>query len=186
MQRNPTVDVTPPTTGETGRPLSETERINYIVEKQEELRQAQGFRPSDSRPQPQIGFTVYQHPTNLNYDKDLVTDRVGISGRGSRNASQKFWQVGEDHLRLYDRVYYDRRNTKFRRHDFAWDTELADPEYEPPELDDMNQFLRRKNRDVVKYVFHIRNVGKAIQSNLALATKIASKSLSTRTTKWCA
>ena len=47
-------------------------------------------------------------------------------------------------------------------------------EYEPEELDDINYDLQRKNREVIKYVSHIRNVGKYIEGNRAVREKIAS------------
>ena len=170
--RNPDVEVTPPDKGDSGRPLSEHERIEFMVNKQEAQRQAQGFQPSDTGFYPQVGFTVYQQPLNLNYDKDLVIDRVGMSG--NRNEAQKFWKLGDDHSSVYDRVYYDRRNEKYRRNDPAWDTERENPDFEPAELDDMNNDLQRKNRDVIRYVSHVRNVGNALLENSAFSGKIAS------------
>ena len=169
--KNPKVEDTPPTADETGRPLSEHERIEFLVNKQEAQRQAQGFRPSDPTPNPKVGFNVYQHPIELGYDKDIVFDRFGSSGQ--RSTAQKFWRVGGDHSSVYDLIYYDRRNAKYRRNDPAWDTERNDPNVEPKELDDLHCDLRLPNRDIIRYAAHIRDVGKFIESTRSIPRAVS-------------
>ena len=105
---SPKVRIPLPTVNAAGQLLTEAEKQEFMVKKQEAQRQAQGFRPSDPTPNRCVGYNVYQHPVELAYDKDLVYDRMGP--KQELVTAQKFWRVGGDHSSTYDLIYYDKKN----------------------------------------------------------------------------
>ena len=52
---DPKVEVTLPTVDATGQLLTEEQKQEFMVKKQELQRRAQGFRPSDPTPNPSVG-----------------------------------------------------------------------------------------------------------------------------------